>query len=185
MEDGRLTDSKGRKVDFKNTIIIMTSNVGSDFLRRQSIGYDNASVKTADVERTDFEKRVFSLLKDSFRPEFLNRVDEIIIFGSLNKEDIKVIAKRMIEKTRKMLAEQGITIKMDSKVIEYFAENGYSDDYGARPLRRLIQKELDNELSSKIINSDLQPGDMVLVTVKSGEIKVTVKAPAKMLNLKH
>jgi len=185
MEDGRLTDSKGRKVDFKNTIIIMTSNVGSDFLRRQSIGYDNASVKTVDIERTDFEKRVFSLLKDSFRPEFLNRIDEIIIFGSLSKKDIKIIAKRMIEKTKKMLAEQGITIKIDDKAIEYFAENGYSDDYGARPLRRLIQKELDNELSSRIINSELQSGDMVSVTVKGTEIKVTVQAVAKMLNLKH
>lgn len=180
MEDGRLTDSKGRKVDFKNTIIIMTSNVGSEFLRRQSIGYDNGGVKSVDNLRTDFEKRVFSLLKDSFRPEFLNRIDEVIIFGSLDKNDIKLIAKRMIDKTRKMLAEQGIIIKTDDKVVDYFAEHGYSDDYGARPLRRLIQKDLDNALSSKIINSDLQDGDTVAVTAKGGEIKISVTTPAKV-----
>ncbi len=182
MEDGRLTDSKGRTVDFKNTIMILTSNVGSEFLRRQNIGFDKGNKKTKEDDRTDFEKRVHSMLKDSFRPEFLNRIDEIVIFGNLNAEDTKEIARRMVEKTRSMLAEQEITLKVDEKAISHFAQQGYSDDYGARPLRRLIQKELDNELSGKIITGDLQPGDEVTVTAKNSGLMIAISSPVHVKN---
>jgi ATP-dependent Clp protease ATP-binding subunit ClpC len=182
MEDGRLTDSKGRTVDFKNTIMIMTSNVGSEFLRRQNIGFDKGGKKTKEEDRSEFEKRVHGMLKDSFKPEFLNRIDEIVIFDNLNSNDIKEIARRLVEKTRKMLAEQEISLRVDEKAITHFAQEGYSDDYGARPLRRLIQKELDNELSGKIITGDLQPGDEVAVTAKNSGLMIAITSPARVTN---
>jgi ATP-dependent Clp protease ATP-binding subunit ClpC len=117
MEDGRLTDSKGRTVDFKNTILIMTSNVGSELLRRQTIGFDKAS--EVSHAKADIEKRIFSLLKDAFRPEFLNRIDEIILFSALTRPDIKEIARRLIKRTEKMLLEQGISIDVDEKALDY------------------------------------------------------------------
>ncbi len=179
MEDGRLTDSKGRTVDFKNTIMIMTSNVGSEFLRRKDIGFDKGGGKSNDSDKIEFEKKVFSLLKDSFRPEFLNRIDEIIIFGSLTQNDIKEIAVRLINKTRKMLTEQGIKLNIDDKALELLAAQGFNEDYGARPLRRLIQKEVDNALSSKIITGDLAEGDEVYITGKNGILDITVGASVK------
>jgi ATP-dependent Clp protease ATP-binding subunit ClpC len=180
MEDGRLTDSKGRTVDFKNTVLIMTSNVGSEVLRKQDIGFDGGSKKTKEHDRKEYEKRIQSLLRESFRPEFLNRVDEIIIFTSLNKKDIEEIARRLIEKTKKLLSDQGVGITVDEKVLEHFAAEGYNEEYGARPLRRVIQKELENILSEKIIAGDLCEGDKVGVSVKSGKIVVDVKSPVKV-----
>jgi ATP-dependent Clp protease ATP-binding subunit ClpC len=180
MEDGRLTDSKGRAVDFKNTILIMTSNVGSEFLRRESIGFGKGAEKGKDTNNRikDIDRRIFSLLKDSFRPEFLNRIDEIVIFTNLNKEDIKEIARRLVKKSEKMLAEQGISLEIDEKAIEYLVENGYNDEYGARPLRRLIQKELDNVFSDMIIKGDLPPGELVKVTSGQSGIEITVDKTA-------
>ncbi|NMB69860.1 AAA domain-containing protein [candidate division WWE3 bacterium] len=175
MEDGRLTDSKGRTVDFKNTIMILTSNVGSEFLRRPSIGFDtDKNAKTVEQNKTEFEKKVFSLLRDAFRPEFLNRIDDIIIFSTLTHDDIAEISRRMIKKTEKLLLEQNVQLVVDEKAIKYFAEHGYNDDYGARPLRRLIQKELDNLLSEKLINGDLTEGAEVRVTADAKGLKVHI-----------
>ncbi|HLD50977.1 hypothetical protein A2450_03315 [candidate division WWE3 bacterium RIFOXYC2_FULL_40_11] len=182
MEDGRLTDSKGRTVDFKNTILIMTSNVGSDLLRRQEIGFDKGSRKSKDknVEKSDTHKKIDSLLKNSFRPEFLNRIDEIIVFTSLSPKDIEEISRRMVQKTVKLILEQGIDLTVDEKAVKYFASEGYSDEYGARPLRRLIQKELDNVLSGKIIKGELGEGDNVEVTWDKSGVKFNVRAGAKV-----
>jgi ATP-dependent Clp protease ATP-binding subunit ClpC len=183
MEDGRLTDSKGRTVDFKNTIMIMTSNVGSDFLRRQDIGFEKSvpgNTKAKQDEKSAADKKIMSLLKDTFRPEFINRIDDIIIFSALDKDGIKEIARRMVDKTVKMLVEQGITLRVDDKAIAHLAEIGYSEEYGARPLRRLIQKELDNEISSKIIAGELQAGSEVDVTAKSGVLELKVPSAVKV-----
>jgi len=179
MEDGRLTDSKGRTVDFKNTVLIMTSNVGSEFLRRQEIGFDKSSKKEREENEKDLDGRVSSLLKDSFRPEFLNRIDEIVIFRSLSKEDTKEITRRLVEKTRKLLQEQGIGLDIKEKAITYLSEKGYSEEYGARPLRRLIQKELDNVLSEKIIKDDLKKGEEVTVTADEKSLILSVSKPVK------
>jgi len=186
IEDGRLTDSKGRTVDFKNTILIMTSNVGSDLLRRQEIGFEKGyekDIKT-EKEKRDAEKdtntRIMELLKDSFRPEFLNRIDEIIIFSNLTHDDIKEITRRLVEKTKKLLAEQGIDLELDSSAISYLAEKGYSEEYGARPLRRLIQQELENILSEKIIKQDIEKGDKVIVKADDKGLLVEVEKPAKV-----
>jgi ATP-dependent Clp protease ATP-binding subunit ClpC len=179
MEDGRLTDSKGRTVDFKNTVLIMTSNVGSEFLRRQEIGFDKSSKKEKEENEKDFDDRVSSLLKDSFRPEFLNRIDEIVIFRSLSREDTKEITRRLVEKTRKLLQEQGVDLDIKEKAIAYLSEKGYSEEYGARPLRRLIQKELDNILSEKIIKNELKKGEEVTVTADEKGLIVSVSKPVK------
>ncbi|HNS71405.1 MAG TPA: AAA family ATPase [bacterium] len=174
MEDGRLTDSKGRTVDFKNAILIMTSNVGSEFLRKQGIGFDKGSDKDREESAKDFDRRVFTILKDSFRPEFLNRIDEIVIFTSLSKGDIKEIALRQVKKSEKLLSEQGIFLRIDDKAIDYLVEHGYNDEYGARPLRRLIQKELDNVFSDMIIKGDLSSGYSIIVTSDKDGLKTTI-----------
>jgi len=185
MEDGRLTDSKGRTVDFKNTILIMTSNVGSDFLRRQEIGFDKGSKKEKEESEKEISTRITEILKNSFRPEFLNRIDEIVMFNNLSKEDTKEITRRLVEKTKKLLTEQGISLEVSESAITYLAEKGYSEEYGARPLRRLIQRELDNILSDKIIRGELIKGEKVLVKAgKEGLVidvdkRVAVKASKK------
>lgn len=185
MEDGRLTDSKGRTVDFKNTILILTSNVGSDLLRRKDIGFEEGKVRAGSEKQTSEDRRIFSILKDSFKPEFLNRIDEIIIFTSLTKEDIKEIAIRMIEKTRKMLSEQNIHLEVSDKALDYLVENGYSDEYGARPLRRLIQKEVENTISAKIISGEILEGDLVYVDVtEDGGLAVEARKSAKVSSRK-
>jgi ATP-dependent Clp protease ATP-binding subunit ClpC len=180
MEDGRLTDSKGRTVDFKNTIIIMTSNLGSDLIRKAQIGFDSSGVKSAGETKTEVETKVFRVLKDSFKPEFLNRIDEIVIFSSLSKDDISKISDKMLDKTRKLLAEHNLTLEIDKKAKDYIAEHGYNDEYGARPLRRLIQKEIENVLSSKMISGELVDGDKAKVTLGKSGLKIEVEVAAKV-----
>lgn len=179
MEDGHLTDSKGRTVDFKNTIIIMTSNVGSDILRRTNIGFGSAGSKSVQ-SHMDFSNKIDGILKDSFRPEFLNRIDETIVFTSLTKEDIREIADRMLVKTEALLKEQEIELNVDKKAREYLVEYGYNEEYGARPLRRLIQKEIDNRISDKIINGELKAGDEVSISADTGGIVVEINAKVKV-----
>jgi len=180
MEDGRLTDSKGRTVDFKNTILIMTSNVGSEFLRRQEIGFDKGSKKIREESEKEFDNRISEILKDSFRPEFLNRVDETVIFKSLSPEDTKEITRRLIVKTKEMLSEQGINFDFNASAVNYIAEKGYSVEYGARPLRRLIQRELDNVLSSRIIKGDLEKGERVVVKGGKDGLVIDIVKDAKV-----
>ena len=175
MEDGRLTDSKGRTVDFKNTILILTSNVGSELLRRADIGF-NTVKRTKEDNKQDFEQRIQKILKDAFRPEFLNRLDEIVIFTGLTKEDIEKIIEKLLQKTQKLLKAQDITIEVDKKAKAYLLEHGYNEEYGARPLRRLIQKEVENILSSKIISGELDKGDTVSISAGADKLAIYVKA---------
>ncbi len=181
MEDGRLTDSKGRTVDFKNTIIIMTSNVGSDLLRRQTIGFDRDKNSSKEDNTNNFRRKMQSILKEAFKPEFLNRIDEIITFTNLSLDDIKQIATRFMKKTIALLEEQNITLNVTDDAISYFATEGYNDEYGARPLRRLIQKELENNLSERIISGTLEAGDAVNVSIKKDLVDIQVKSPVKVL----
>ena len=177
MEDGRMTDSKGRTVDFKNTILIMTSNAGSELLRKREIRFDpNESSKIEN--RREFEKRIMSILKDSFKPEFLNRIDEVIIFDNLSKPDIKEICRRMITKLSALLSEQDIKLELSDKALNLLVEHGYSEEYGARQLRRLIQKEIDNIVSNKIITGEIKAGDLVEIGEKKDTLVLTVKSPA-------
>ncbi|MBN1162384.1 ATP-dependent Clp protease ATP-binding subunit [Patescibacteria group bacterium] len=180
MEDGRLTDSKGRTVDFKNTILVLTSNVGSELLRKQNIGFGDNKEKSKDTSREEFERRIRDLLKESFRPEFLNRLDEVIIFTSLTEEDVEEIARRFVEKVKELLQEQKISINVTQKVIKQLAKEGFSYEYGARPLRRLIQKELDNVLSEMLIKGELGEGDNVSVKVVDGKVSIEVNEPVEV-----
>ena len=177
MEDGRLTDSKGRTVDFKNTILIMTSNVGSELLRRSNIGFSTKE-KSKEENKIEFEKRIKSILKDSFKPEFLNRVDEIVIFNNLSKADIKKIAKNMLKDVQKRLDEHEIRLNVDDSAVGYLVEKGFDEEYGARPLRRLIQKDLENVLSSMIIAGELEEGSIVDVGVKKDSLDIKIKEKA-------
>jgi ATP-dependent Clp protease ATP-binding subunit ClpC len=180
MEDGRLTDSKGRTVDFKNTIIIMTSNVGSDELRRSDIGFGKEKGAKNKGQISDFETKIQKILKDNFRPEFLNRIDEIVMFTSLTKEEVSQIAEKMIEKTTERLKDQNIQINVDKKLVEYLVDKGYNEEYGARPLRRLIQKEIENRLSDMIISGELQEDSIVDMTVSRGKVQLKIKSNVKV-----
>lgn len=177
-EDGRLTDGKGRTVDFKNTIIILTSNIGSELLRKSEIGFD--SKKEEKNEKTsDFERRVNGLLKDKFKPEFLNRIDEIIVFNSLSRDDIRKIVDLQLRKTSELLKEHNIKLSVDDKAKDYLLDKGYSEEYGARTLRRLIQREIENQISNKILTGDLADGDIVDITTSQDGLKIGTKAKVK------
>lgn len=155
LDDGRLTDSKGRTVDFKNTIIIMTSNLGSEIL-----------LKVDPNDKENFEKakkEIIDLLKYKFRPEFLNRIDEIIVFHKLTKEQIKEIVNLLIERVRRTLKAQGFDLKLTDKAIEKIAEIGFDPLFGARPLRRTIQREIENEIAKKLLDKEFEKGDTIIV----------------------
>ena len=180
MDDGRLTDGKGRTVDFKNTIIIMTSNLGSNIIKKSDIGFikDGTESKEAEIEVN--QKKLDRVLKDYFRPEFLNRIDETVVFSNLTKEDISKIVTILLQKTRSLLKEQDINLDLDKSAVDYLIENGYSAEYGARPLKRLIQKEIENKLSEMIIGNELESGQDVEISTLDGKLTYKVKIREKV-----
>jgi ATP-dependent Clp protease ATP-binding subunit ClpB len=167
LDDGRLTDNKGRVVDFKNTIIIMTSNIGSHIIQNNFETVDEEN-KEEIVDRTRLE--VMELLKQTIRPEFLNRVDEIIMFQPLMRNDIRNIIKIQLENLRQLIAKNGIELKFSDYAIDYLAEHGFDPVFGARPLKRLIQKEIVNQLSKRILMGDIEKNKTVLVDVFDGVV---------------
>ncbi|RCW53909.1 ATP-dependent Clp protease ATP-binding subunit [Halanaerobium sp. ST460_2HS_T2] len=173
LEDGVLTDTHGRKVDFKNTIVIMTSNVGADFIEKQSqLGF-----KTENDEEANYDKmkdNVMSQLRKTFRPEFLNRLDEIIVFHSLNKEHIKKIVDLMLDDLRERLEEKEIKLEMTEAAKSKLAEDGYDSEFGARPLRRTIQRQIENPLSIKILDKEFEEKNKIIVDVKDDEFEFKV-----------
>lgn len=181
MEDGRLTDSHGRTVDFKNTILIMTSNVGSELIFRKSrLGFKLGG-RTGVVTYEDLKDEVLTRLRQGFRPEFLNRVDEVVVFGSLSQKDIEAIAHLELLKTARLMAEQGIALTVSKKAEKFLAREGFDQQFGARPLRRLIQTEIENEISGKIISGEISPGDEIRVDVVRGRLRfVPVKVVVKV-----
>jgi ATP-dependent Clp protease ATP-binding subunit ClpC len=173
LEDGVLTDTHGRKVDFKNTIVIMTSNVGADFIEKQSkLGFKTES--DDDVDYQNMKDNVMSKLRKTFRPEFLNRLDEIIVFHSLNKEHIKAIVDLMLDDLRERLADKDIEIKITEAAKNKLADDGYDSEFGARPLRRTIQRQLENKLSIKILDKELQNQSKIKVDVADDEFTFEV-----------
>ncbi|MFN2340913.1 MAG: ATP-dependent Clp protease ATP-binding subunit [Halanaerobium sp.] len=168
LEDGVLTDTHGRKVNFKNTIVIMTSNVGADFIEKQSqLGF-----KTENDEEASYDKmkdNVISKLRKTFRPEFLNRLDEIIVFHSLNKEHIKKIVDLMLDDLRDRLEEKDIELEMTEVAKAKLAEDGYDSEFGARPLRRAIQRQIENPLSIKILDKKFEGKNKIIIDVKDEE----------------
>jgi len=173
LDDGRLTDGHGRTVDFKNTVVIMTSNVGSHLILAYRGGDDPESFQQMKSE-------VLDALRQQFRPEFLNRVDEIVVFHSLSREDLKQIVEIQLERLRARLAERHITLELTERSREHLAVTGYDPSYGARPLKRVIQKELETPLGRLLLKGEVKDGQTVVVDADraSGGLKFTVKTPA-------
>jgi ATP-dependent Clp protease ATP-binding subunit ClpB len=170
LDDGRLTDNKGRVVNFKNTIIIMTSNMGADVIQTNFEGYEKLAepAKEEVIELT--KKQVFDMLKQNIRPEFLNRIDETIMFRPLTKQDVVDIVKIQLEGLKKKLAKNDITISATDAAIEYIAEKGYDPQFGARPVKRVLQREVLNELSKDILAQKVRPEDEILIDFKNGKL---------------
>ncbi|ADF37046.1 ATP-dependent protease ATP-binding subunit ClpC [Priestia megaterium] len=178
LEDGRLTDSKGRTVDFRNTILIMTSNVGADTLKRSKhLGF---TVEAEGQEYKDMKGKVMAEMKRAFRPEFLNRIDEIIVFHSLEKPHLAEIVKLMADQLTKRLKEQEIDLELTKEAIDKIAEEGFDPEYGARPLRRAIQKHIEDRLSEELLKGVVQKGQKVTLDVDKGEFVVKSSAPSSI-----
>ncbi|HUW72006.1 MAG TPA: AAA family ATPase [Candidatus Humimicrobiaceae bacterium] len=183
LEDGRLTDAKGRTASFKNTIFIMTSNVGSNIISQEAaLGFIGGDEKISQKE--SLKTKVLASLKESFRPEFLNRVDEIIIFNFLGKPEIKKIVDLEMAKVAGRLAKKKIEIKVSESVKEFLAEKGFDQNLGARPLKRVIQKQVLDPFSLKIVSGEIKEGERVVIDLEAGQIifrtaKDLMKAPRK------
>lgn len=174
LEDGRLTDSQGRTVNFKNTIIIMTSNVGAKLITdKNKLGFAND--KSAENEKQEYEnikKEVLAELKKQFRPEFINRIDDIIVFHKLNNEDINKIMEIMLKQVQKRLELQNYKVEIDDSAKELIAKKGVDNNYGARPLRRSIQNMLEDKIAEAILDGIIKPGKKAVATAKDGEIVI-------------
>jgi ATP-dependent Clp protease ATP-binding subunit ClpC len=175
MEEGHLSDARGRKVDFRNAIIVMTSNVGADMIKRQtSVGF---TIKRDEVveERMAYDemrKKLLESLKRVFRPEFINRLDSVIVFRSLNKEDIKKIVELELNKVSGRLVEHDVVLKATPAAIDLFVELGFDPEMGARPLRRVIQQRVEDPLSDALLSGEFEDGESVTIDVVDGEIKL-------------
>ncbi|MDP2651262.1 MAG: AAA family ATPase, partial [bacterium] len=179
LDSGRLTDSKGRVVNFKNSLIILTSNAGAEYLNKMNaIGFDNGRSEGPNVERMN--EKIMESLKDHFRPEFLNRLDDIIIFKILPKEVVRKIVDLQVDLVRARLAARGIKLTVKEPASEYLAERGYDSNYGARPLKRIIQDKILNKVAGVIIANGVKEGGEVLVDVgEDKEIVVTIEKTGK------
>ena len=169
LEDGRLTDAKGRVAVFKNAILIMTSNVGSDIIARESsLGFIGGDEEKS--QREALREKVIGALKENFRPEFLNRVDEIVIFNYLGKLEIKKIVDLELAKVAERLEKKKIEIGVTEKTKEFLAEKGFDPNFGARPLKRVIQREVLDPFSLKIVSGEIKEGERVIVDFANGKI---------------
>jgi ATP-dependent Clp protease ATP-binding subunit ClpB len=166
LDDGRLTDGQGRTVDFRNTLIIMTSNLGAEYL--VNLG------ENEDVDKVRDE--VMAVVRASFRPEFLNRVDEVILFHRLRRQDMGKIVEIQLKRLEKLLADRKITLDLDESAVEWLADKGYDPAYGARPLKRVMQKELQDPLAEKILLGDIKDGSTVVITAGSDRLNFRSKA---------
>jgi ATP-dependent Clp protease ATP-binding subunit ClpC len=178
LEDGKLTDSQGRKVDFRNVIVIMTSNIGSGSISKNvSLGFSFSSEEGLSYD--DMKTRVMGDLKKVFRPELLNRIDEIIVFPKLAKEEILQVVDLMMNRVRMQMAEHDVTIEVTDEAKDMLVEKGYDPAMGARPLRRAIQRYIEDPLADYILGRELEPGSTILVARKNDdEVDITVVPPA-------
>lgn len=184
LEDGYLADAKGRRVDFRNTIIIMTSNVGAESLYKEAVmGF---KVETKDEQKNleevheGVKAKVTDELKKAFRPEFLNRIDRVVVFRSLSKLDIKQILELQLSELGERLKEQQISLKVAPSAKEFLIEKGYDVDQGARPMRRAIQDLIEDPLASAILRGEFKPGSVISVTRKGDQLDLTASAKPKV-----
>ena len=169
LDDGRLTDGQGRTVDFRNTIVIMTSNLGSQWILELGAG-----------EHAEMERRVTQALREHFRPELLNRIDEIVIFHALSREDLKRIVLLQVQGLRAMLAERELGLELSEPALEALVEEGYDPHYGARPLKRTLQRRVQNPLAMKLLQGEFKPGQIVRVEFVKGEFEFKAAAAKKL-----
>jgi ATP-dependent Clp protease ATP-binding subunit ClpC len=172
-DDGHLTDAKGRRVDFRNSIIIMTSNIGAELIRKGStIGFASRAdeTKTQQLSYERMKEKLLAELKKSFRPEFLNRIDGVVVFRSLTKEDIHKIVNLMLSTVTTQLAEKGIKLEVTDAAKDLLGEKGYDEVFGARPLRRAIQNMVEDKLSEDLLRGNFRDGDTVVVDAEGEEI---------------
>ena len=184
MEDGRLSDAKGRKVDFRNTILLMTSNVGSDLLKRETtLGFSHKmdEVKTAEDSYQKLKDKVLTELKKTFRPEFLNRIDGVVVFRQLNREQIRSIVDLELSRVRKQLGEQQVKLDISDEVKDFLAAKGYDPAFGARPLRRVIQNMIEDPLAESMLEGKYNPGDTVVVAISDDKLDLRVERPTEVL----
>ncbi|MFQ9321550.1 MAG: ATP-dependent Clp protease ATP-binding subunit [Enterococcus durans] len=177
LDDGHLTDSKGRKVDFRNTIMIMTSNIGATQIREEkNVGFN---VQDITKDHKAMQKRILEELKKTFRPEFLNRIDETVVFHSLNKEEIHAIVEIMSRAIVKRLKDKDIQVKITPAAVDVIGKAGFDPEYGARPIRRALQKEVEDRLSEALLGGEIHLGDQVTVGASKGKITLNVRLPKK------
>jgi ATP-dependent Clp protease ATP-binding subunit ClpB len=164
LDDGRLTDNKGRVVNFKNTIIIMTSNIGSSYIQTQMERLNSSNRELLMIETKD---EVMNMLKKSIRPEFLNRIDEIIMFLPLNKEEIKQVVTLQLDSIRQRLSDSGVSLQITDAAADFLTRVGYDPEFGARPVKRAIQNFLLNDLSKKLLAQEVDRNKPITVDVES------------------
>ncbi|MFN3354343.1 MAG: AAA family ATPase, partial [Brevundimonas sp.] len=162
LDDGRLTDGQGRTIDFKNTLIIMTSNLGSQYLADQPDGEDSDAVRPL----------VMDAVRAHFRPEFLNRIDEIILFHRLGRDQMGGIVRIQLERLERLMADRRLTLSLDDSALNWLADKGYDPAYGARPLKRVIQKELVDVLARKLLAGEIEDGSVVAVSAGTDGLEV-------------
>jgi ATP-dependent Clp protease ATP-binding subunit ClpC len=179
LDDGRLTDSQGRTVNFKNTVLVMTSNLGSELIsdERAALGFSSEGGQS-DQDR-DVQDRVMRRLREELRPEFLNRVDEIVIFRRLTSDEIAQITNLMLEQTRRRMHAQGVAVEFTDAAVQWLVEHGYQRAYGARPMRRTIQREIDNHLSEMLLAGSVSSGQKVVVDADGEQLTFEVTAAAQ------
>jgi ATP-dependent Clp protease ATP-binding subunit ClpC len=173
LEDGRLTDGHGRTVDFKNAVVIMTSNLGTEEFRRQSVGF----LQRDKDEEQRLRNSIETALRNTFRPELLNRVDDTIIFHSLTEEHLAKIVDLLIVDVEQRLSERNIALEVNDEAKLWLISKGYNPEYGARPLRRAIQRYVENPLSTKILQGEFKEGDTISVGVEGEELVFTKGEP--------
>jgi ATP-dependent Clp protease ATP-binding subunit ClpA len=176
LDDGRLTDGQGRTVSFKNTVIVMTSNVGTGMVEKNTIGF---SVHAKDKRTDETRQRLLAALREQFRPEFLNRVDDIIVFNSLTREHLGVIVDIQLRDLGKLLQDRKVTLEVTEAAKERLIAEGYDPQYGARPMKRAIQRLVQDPLALKLINGEFSEGDTIQVDAgpADGELVFTKQVP--------
>jgi ATP-dependent Clp protease ATP-binding subunit ClpC len=179
MDDGRLTDSQGREVDFRNTIIIMTSNIGSSYINKskRTLGFVGDNNEEKEFEK--IKDLVLEEVKRTFRPEFLNRIDETIIFHPLNKEHIEQIIDILLRDLRKRLSEKNMKLILTKSAKEFLVEKGFDPVYGARPLKRAIQRYVEDPLSEEILRGKFNEGDTIVCRARKDALRFTRKGEKK------
>jgi ATP-dependent Clp protease ATP-binding subunit ClpB len=168
LDDGRITDSQGRKIDFRNTVIVMTSNIGGEYI---------LDVAGDDSRYEEMHRRVMGALRSHFRPEFLNRLDETILFHALNKSELRHIVAIQVKRLMRLLVDQKISLVLSPEAMNYVAEVGYDPVYGARPLKRAIQRELENPIANLLLEQKFMPGDTICVDRSEEGLSFSSKPP--------